>query len=173
MAPAPRRRVRPTPHSAAAQPLRRSRPETIPVRGSLSRGPRLARIGAWAALAAGPLALAAALVVPRGTTAQAAPVTQATSAPRPVADAAGTAAVFVDLWLRADAAAPDSPVTAAVRAMAPAADLPKRSRTEAAAPSSIQDSGPGPGAAIVGAGTCLQSALAHGGGKRLVGSAGS
>ncbi|MGW8782386.1 conjugal transfer protein [Streptomyces sp. NPDC055796] len=120
------------------QPLRRSRPETVPVCGSLSRGPRVARIAVWAALAAGPVALAAALVVPRGTAAEAAPVTQVTSAPRPVTDAAGTAAVFVDLWLRADAAAPDSPVAAAVRAMAPAADLPKRARTESAAPSTVR-----------------------------------
>ncbi|MER7467886.1 conjugal transfer protein [Streptomyces sp. NPDC097981] len=138
MTPVPRRHVRPAPRLAAAQPLRRSRPETVPVRGSLSRGPRLARVGVWAALAAGPLALAAALVVPRGTAAQAAPVSQATSALRPVADAAGTAAVFVDLWLRADAAVPDSPVAAAVRAMAPAADLPRRARTEAAAPSAVR-----------------------------------
>ncbi|MEU9182860.1 conjugal transfer protein [Streptomyces sp. NPDC048550] len=78
-------------------------------------------------------------MVPHGTTAQAAPVTQATSVPRPVAaDAAGTAAVFMDLWLRADAAAPDSPVAAAARAMAPAADLPKRARPEAAAPSAVR-----------------------------------
>lgn len=138
MLPVPRRRVRPARRLAAAQPLRRSRPETVPVRHAVSRGPRLARIGVWAALAAGPLALAAALVVPRGTAAQAAPVTQATSAPRPVADAAGTAAVFVDLWLRADAAAPDSPAAAAVHALAPAADLPRRARTESAAPGSVR-----------------------------------
>lgn len=138
MHPVPRRRVRPARRLAAAQPLRRSRPETVPVRHAVSRGPRLTRIGVWAALAAGPLALAAALVVPRGVAAQAAPVTQATSAPHPVADAAGTAAVFVDLWLRADAAAPDSPAAAAVHALAPAADLPMRPRTESAAPGSVR-----------------------------------
>ncbi|MFE2475337.1 MULTISPECIES: conjugal transfer protein [Streptomyces] len=138
MTPVPRRRVRTAPRSAAAQPLRRSHPETVLVRGSLSRGPCVARIAVWAALAAGPLALAAALVVPRGTAAKAAPATQATSAPRQVTDAAGTAAAFVDLWLRADAAAPDSPVAAAVRAIAPAADLPRRARTESAAPGSAR-----------------------------------
>ncbi|MFI8266673.1 conjugal transfer protein [Streptomyces sp. NPDC085665] len=55
-----------------------------------------------------------------------------------MADAAGTAAVFVDLWLRADAAVPDSPVAVAVRAMAPAAELPRRSRPEAAAPGAVR-----------------------------------
>ncbi|MFJ3176069.1 conjugal transfer protein [Streptomyces roseus] len=138
MHPVPRRRVQPAPRPAAAQPLRRSRPETVPVRLAVSRGPRLARIGVWAALAAGPLALATAFVVPRGTPAQAVPVTRAAGAPRLVANAAGTAAVFVDLWLRADAAVPDSPVAAAVRAMAPAADLPRRSRADAAAPGAVR-----------------------------------
>ncbi|MEW1639799.1 conjugal transfer protein [Streptomyces sp. NPDC093801] len=89
-------------------------------------------MGAWAALAAGPLALAVALVMPRGSVAQAAPVPHTDSAPRPSADPAGTAALFVDLWLRSDAAAPDSPVAAALRSMAPAVQLPKRVRGEAA-----------------------------------------
>ncbi|MFK0223705.1 conjugal transfer protein [Streptomyces vinaceus] len=138
MHPVPRRRVQPAPRPAAAQPLRRSRPESVPVRLAVSHGPRLARIGVWAALAAGPLALATAFVVPRGTAAQAVPVTQAAGAPRLVADAAGTAAVFVDLWLHADAGVPDSPVAVAVRAMAPTAELPRRSRAKAAAPGAVR-----------------------------------
>ncbi|MCC0100697.1 conjugal transfer protein [Streptomyces flavotricini] len=80
--------------------------------------------------------MATVLVVPHGTAAQAVPAAQPAGAPRLVADAAGTAAVFVDLWLRADAASPDSPVATTVRAMAPAADLPRRARTESAAPGS-------------------------------------
>ncbi|MFE5773182.1 conjugal transfer protein [Streptomyces sp. NPDC056485] len=46
--------------------------------------------------------------------------------------------MFVDLWLRADAAAPDSPVATTVRAMAPAADLPRRARTESAVSGSVR-----------------------------------
>ncbi|MFD9338652.1 conjugal transfer protein [Streptomyces sp. NPDC060028] len=42
--------------------------------------------------------------------------------------------MFVELWLRADAAAPDSAVAAAVRVLAPQAELPKRPRSEAGAP---------------------------------------
>ncbi|GAA3386484.1 conjugal transfer protein [Streptomyces racemochromogenes] len=113
--------------------MRRSRLETVPVSGTVSTsGPRLARIGAWAALAAGPLALAVALVMPRGPVAQAAPVPQADSASRLSADPAGTAALFVELWLRSDAAEPGSPVAAALRSLAPSVQLPKRVRGEAA-----------------------------------------
>ncbi|GAA0269916.1 conjugal transfer protein [Streptomyces polychromogenes] len=112
--------------------MRRSRPETVPVSGTVSTsGPRLARIGAWAALAAGPLALAVALVMPRGPVAQAASVPHADSASRLPADPAGTAALFVELWLRSDAAETDSPVAAALRSMAPSVQLPKRVRGEA------------------------------------------
>ncbi|MFI5831971.1 conjugal transfer protein [Streptomyces sp. NPDC051578] len=90
----------------------------------------------WTALAAGPLALAVALAGPSGTAAQAAPAA-APKAARPEADPAGTAAHFVELWLRADAAAADNPVGAAVRAMAPQAELPSHSR-EAGAPEAVR-----------------------------------
>ncbi|MBT2612740.1 conjugal transfer protein [Streptomyces sp. ISL-87] len=130
----PPSRVRP-PRRVAAQSLRSSRPETVPTAGrTVSLGPRFARIGVWTALAAGPLALAVALAVPRTTVAQAAPAPRVDGTARPPADPAGTAAMFVDLWLRADAGTPDSAIGAAVRSLAPEAELPKRSRDEGAAP---------------------------------------
>lgn len=139
MTPVPRRsrRLRRAPQDPPTQSLRSSRPETVPVSKSVSGGARLARIGAWAALAAGPLALAVALVMPRGTVAQAAPVQHGGGAAKPTADPAGTAALFVELWLRSDAAAPDSPVAAALRSLAPAVRLPKRVRGEAT-PGAVQ-----------------------------------
>ncbi|MGI5451373.1 hypothetical protein ACQEVM_37575 [Streptomyces sp. CA-243310] len=80
----------------------------------------------WTALAAGPLALAVAFLTPRTTAAQAAPAPSVQDTARPAADPAGAAAMFVDLWLRADAATPDNAIGSAVRAMAPEAELPKR-----------------------------------------------
>ncbi|MET8298572.1 conjugal transfer protein [Streptomyces sp. NPDC005180] len=77
------------------------------------------------------MALAVALVMPRGSVAQAAPVPHADSTSRPSVDPAGTAALFVELWLRSDAAEPDSPMAAALRSMAPSVQLPKRVRGEA------------------------------------------
>lgn len=129
-------RERPARRIASSTPLRASRPETVPAGRPVSRGPRLARIGIWTALAAGPLALMVALAAPSGTVAQAAPA-PTPSAARPQADPAGTASHFVELWLRADAAAPDNPVGAAVRAMAPQAELPARAR-EARAPEAVR-----------------------------------
>ncbi|MFJ5811711.1 hypothetical protein [Streptomyces sp. NPDC093093] len=80
----------------------------------------------WTALAAGPLALAVAFLTPRTTAAQAAPAPSVQDTARPAADPAGAAAMFVDLWLRADATNPDNPIGTALRAMAPEAELPKR-----------------------------------------------
>lgn len=120
-------RERPARPTVSSKPLRTSRPETVPVGHPVSQGPRLARIGVWTALAAGPIALAVALAAPAGTAAQAA-VAPAPSTSRPQTDPAGTAAHFVELWLRADAAVSDNPVGTAVRAMAPQAELPSRSR---------------------------------------------
>ncbi|MEV6735151.1 conjugal transfer protein [Streptomyces sp. NPDC051364] len=89
----------------------------------------------WAALAAGPLALAVTVAVPRTTVAQAAPSPKAAADAKTVAaDPAGTAEMFVDLWLRADASAPDSPAAAPVRALVPDADLPNRPRAAKTAP---------------------------------------
>ncbi|MFD9270743.1 conjugal transfer protein [Streptomyces goshikiensis] len=101
----------------------------------MARGPRFTRVGVWAALAAGPLALAVAVAVPRTTVAQAAPTPKTAAAQQAaVADPAGMAEMFMDLWLRADASMPDSPAAAAVRALVPDADLPQRPRAEKQAP---------------------------------------
>lgn len=129
-------RERPASWAAVSKPLGAPRPETVPVGRPVSHGPRLARIGVWTALAAGPLALAVALAAPAGSAAQAAPAPTPSSS-RVQTDPAGTAAYFVELWLRADASAPDSPVGAAVRRMAPQAELPSRSR-EAGSPASVR-----------------------------------
>ncbi|MET9468891.1 bacterial transcriptional activator domain-containing protein [Streptomyces sp. NPDC006544] len=72
--------------------LRRSRPETVPAGRRVSREPRFTRIGIWAALAAGPLALALSLTAPKATVAQAAPT------PR-VSDAVGLRPIRVG-WRR-------------------------------------------------------------------------
>ncbi|WP_405681246.1 conjugal transfer protein [Streptomyces sp. NBC_00868] len=127
--PPPRRRTARPSAAPAAQALRTSRPETVPAGRAVSRGPRLARVGVWAALAAGPLALAVAVGIPRTTVAQAAPAHRPAEAVRPPADPRGIAELFVDLWLRADAAVPDSAAAAALRSLAPGVELPKRPRS--------------------------------------------
>ncbi|MCX4515925.1 conjugal transfer protein [Streptomyces sp. NBC_01619] len=85
----------------------------------------------WAALAAGPLALAIACAVPRTVTAAAQPTTSAPAALRTV-DPAGAASLFCDLWLRSDRAAADSSTAHALRVLAPSVDLPDRSGQAAA-----------------------------------------
>lgn len=137
MSPLPSRRDRTARRTPARPvvPLRRSRPETVPAGRPVSRGPQFARIGIWTALAAGPLALAVALAAPKATVAQAAqPSPRSSDTVRPPADPGGVAEMFVELWLRADAAAPDSGAAAAARALAPQAELPKRPRSEAGTP---------------------------------------
>lgn len=129
-----RRRAAETAAPPAARSLRTHQPETVPAGRPVSRGPRFARLGVWAALAAGPLALAAVVAMPRTTVAQAVPAPRATEAVRPPADPRGVAELFVDLWLRADTAAPDSPTTAALRSLAPGVDLPKRPPSSDAVP---------------------------------------
>ncbi|MFE0462284.1 hypothetical protein ACFW1A_23830 [Kitasatospora sp. NPDC058965] len=96
----------PSPIASGAE-LHRSRVRTLLLRG-----------GIWAALAAGPLALAVAVAVPQ--MASGAPAAAA-AAPIVIAPPTGYAESFVDLWLRS-AGATDS---AALRAMAPGVDLPK------------------------------------------------
>lgn len=91
----------------------------------MNRRIALARIGVWAAVAAGPLALAVACAMPRTTAAAAQPKPSLPSAVRS-ADPAGIAALFVDLWLRSDTARQDAPVAQAVRALGPNVDLPTR-----------------------------------------------
>ncbi|KOU64376.1 hypothetical protein ADK55_07610, partial [Streptomyces sp. WM4235] len=86
----------------------------MPTGRSVSRGPNLIRIGGWTALEARPLALAVAFLAPRTTALQAAPAPTVQGTARPTADPTGAAAMFVDLWLRADAANPDNTVGTAV-----------------------------------------------------------
>lgn len=69
--------------------------------------------------------------------AQAAPTPRASDNVRPSAEPDGVAEMFVELWLRSDAAAPDSSVAVAVRALAPQAELPKRRRSDASTPTSV------------------------------------
>lgn len=85
----------------------------------------LARIGVWLALATGPLALAAWCMLPRGAAALAQPKAAPPTAMR-TADPAGVAVLFIDLWLRSDAASPDSPDAQTLHALAPSVDLPTR-----------------------------------------------
>jgi hypothetical protein len=87
-------------------------------------------MGVWAALVAGPLALAVACAMPRSVEATAQPKILAPTALRST-DPAGVAALFTDLWLRSDAAQADSGTAQAVHALAPSVDLPTRSGTSA------------------------------------------
>jgi hypothetical protein len=82
---------------------------------------RLVRLGVWAAIAAGPLALAASCAtspVPRTAahSAQAVPSTAAST------DPGGFAQMFLSLWLRSDSAA-DGAQSAVLRSVAPGVDL--------------------------------------------------
>jgi hypothetical protein len=85
----------------------------------------------WAALAAGPVALAVVCAMPRTVAATAQPTTTAPAALRNP-DPAGVATLFCDLWLRSDATHADSTTAQAVHALAPSVDLPTRSASAAA-----------------------------------------
>ncbi|MEV6400209.1 conjugal transfer protein [Streptomyces sp. NPDC051907] len=98
---------------------------------TVRRRVRIARLGVWAALAAGPVALAVACALPRAALSAAQPRTAAPSAVR-TADPAGAAELFCDLWLRSDAGEADSSAAQAVRRLAPSVALPTRSRASAA-----------------------------------------
>ncbi|MFD8078244.1 conjugal transfer protein [Streptomyces sp. NPDC059718] len=86
----------------------------------------MVRIVVWAALAAGPLALAAYCATPPGAqvVAQSRP---AAAAPVRSVDPAGVAELFADLWLRSDGSDVQSSTAQAVRALAPDVALPQRS----------------------------------------------
>lgn len=116
--------------SSPSPPLRMARASVGTLRIA-HRRVSLARIGVWAALAAGPVALAVACAMPRTVVAAAHPRTAAPSALR-TADPSGAAALFCDLWLRSDASAADSSTAQAVHALAPNVDLPSRSGAVAA-----------------------------------------
>ncbi|MGI5255640.1 conjugal transfer protein [Actinacidiphila glaucinigra] len=86
----------------------------------------MARIAVWAALAAGPLALAAQCATPAAPAAVAQPKPSG-SAPVRSVDPAGVAELFTDLWLRSDRANDQSSAAQAVRVLAPEVPLPQRS----------------------------------------------
>ncbi|MEV7618012.1 hypothetical protein [Streptomyces sp. NPDC089799] len=131
MTPTPTSARRRTPAAARAR-LRRERPETVPVRPA-PHGVRLARAAAWAAIAAGPCALALFLVVPRPSVAVAQPAPPVSNTVRPAAGPAGVAEVFTDLWLRGNQQNPEDSVGLALRTLAPTVELPRPGRSQAGA----------------------------------------
>lgn len=114
---------RPAPPAASPSPPLRTSSPSVPALRTAHRRVSLARIRVWAALAAGPVALAVACAMPRTVVAAAQPKTTAPS-PLRTADPAGAAALFCDLWLRSDAAQADSSTARAVHALAPSVALP-------------------------------------------------
>jgi len=123
----------PRPSPVAARPPRSLHsPSASP--GGLRAAHRrvsITRIGVWAALAAGPLALAGLCAVPRTVVSSAQPKTIASAALRSD-DPGGVAALFTDLWLRSDAASASSSTAQALDSIAPDVDLPARSGDTAA-----------------------------------------
>ncbi|MET9879265.1 conjugal transfer protein [Actinacidiphila glaucinigra] len=86
----------------------------------------MARIAVWAALAAGPLALAAQCATPVVPVAVGQPKPTSSTTVRS-ADPAGVAELFTALWLLSDRADEQSGTAQAVRALAPEVPLPRRS----------------------------------------------
>lgn len=123
------------PAPAAAPPTRalRSASEPVPFLRPVHRGWPLARICAWAAVAAGPVALIAALALPRSVVAASEP-RQAVTASLSDTDPSGIAALFCDLWLHSDADETDGRTARAVQALAPGIELPTRTGAEAPEP---------------------------------------
>ncbi|MET7621956.1 conjugal transfer protein [Streptomyces sp. NPDC005408] len=117
---------RPAPAAPSPSPPLRTANASVPALRTAHRRVSLTRIGVWAALAAGPVALAVACAMPRTVVAAAQPKQAAASAVR-TADPAGAAALFCDLWLRSDAAQADSNTAQAVHALAPSVALPNPS----------------------------------------------
>ncbi len=119
----PTKTPRRPPSTAAADPQLHTPSTTLGELRTTHRRICFARIGVWVALATGPLALAASCMLPRHAAAPAQPKTTAPTAMRNP-DPAGVAVLFTDLWLRSDAAWPDSPDAHALHALAPSIDLP-------------------------------------------------
>lgn len=121
---------RPSPAaSPPSRPLRGARPQPSAARRSVRRV-SLARIGVWTAVAAGPVALLVAVGAPAPSITQP-PARTTVAAISPVADPAGVAELFCDLWLRADADADaESATVRAVRSLAPDVALPEGLRRE-------------------------------------------
>lgn len=113
------------PRSPAPAPVRDTEPDPTPPpvagTGRAHRRGLLVRLGVWAAIAAGPLALFAsctANTAPGAAVRTAQPTARTTAA----LDPAGFAQMFVSLWLRADASTDDADARA-VRSMAPGVAL--------------------------------------------------
>jgi hypothetical protein len=97
----------------------------------MRRRVRLGRLGVWAAVAAGPVALAVALATP-STVVQAASAAKPTSVKTTVpADPSGWAVVFLDAWLRSRAGAETTAQARLAQSMAPDVDLPEVSDAQA------------------------------------------
>lgn len=124
---------RPASAVSSSPPLRPSGPAVSSLREEAKRRVSLARIGAWTALAAGPVALIVVCATPRTATPTAQPKT-AIAAPVRTTDPSGVAALFCDLWLRSDDAAPDSGTARAMKTLAPDVVLPTRAGATIAQP---------------------------------------
>lgn len=90
----------------------------------MRRRVHLGRLAVWAAVAAGPIALAVAVATP-ATVVRAAPAAKPTTANTiGSADPSGYATVFLDAWLRSRAGAESSAQARLAQSMAPDVDLP-------------------------------------------------
>ncbi|WP_260470355.1 conjugal transfer protein [Streptomyces sp. RP5T] len=90
----------------------------------MRRRVRLGRLGVWAAMSAGPIALAVAVATP-ATVVRAAPATKPTTVKATVsANPSGYAAVFLSAWLRSRAGAESTAQARLAQSMAPDVDLP-------------------------------------------------
>ncbi len=90
----------------------------------MRRRVHLGRMGVWAAVAAGPIALAVAVATP-ATVVRAAPATNPTTVKTTVsANPSGYATVFLDAWLRSRAGAESTAQARLAQSMAPNVDLP-------------------------------------------------
>ncbi|MGP4009978.1 conjugal transfer protein [Streptomyces sp. 4N124] len=93
----------------------------------MRRRVRLGHLGVWAAVAAGPVALAVAVATP-ATVVRAAPATKPTTVKTTVsANPSGYATVFLDAWLRSRAGAESTAQARLAQSMAPDVDLPELS----------------------------------------------
>jgi len=90
----------------------------------MRRRVHLGRLGVWAAVAAGPIALAVAVATP-ATVVRAAPATKPTTVKTTVsANPSGYATVFLSAWLRSRAGAESTAQARLAQSMAPDVDLP-------------------------------------------------
>ncbi|MEU5044554.1 conjugal transfer protein [Streptomyces griseorubiginosus] len=90
----------------------------------MRRRVRLGRLGVWAAVSAGPIALAVAVATP-ATVVRAVPATKPTTVKATVsANPSGYATVFLSAWLRSRAGAESTAQARLAQSMAPDVDLP-------------------------------------------------